>query len=182
MLKKPIWIAIETTLFYYSGNSTTGQLWSFLKSVSFATDKSINTGFIRLCAKWNKLLDYYSNCYWFPINCFVFHWDILSKWAIQKVNLVLAKVWSPSLHKCKKNVAYKLERALKYKHNTQFPSAIGWRKKKYQLNIIIKQQFGFPMRNLNPEFNKIWSRAFWVIAILVFSPYAYVDFNGLISR
>ena len=35
---------------------------------------------------------------------------------------------------------------------------------------------------LNPEFHKILSRAFWVIAILVFSPYgARVDFKGLIS-
>ena len=28
MLKKPIWSAIETTLFYYSGDSTTGQVWT----------------------------------------------------------------------------------------------------------------------------------------------------------
>ena len=35
---------------------------------------------------------------------------------------------------------------------------------------------------LNPEFLKIWSRAFWVIAILVFSPYTpIVDFKGLTS-
>ena len=35
---------------------------------------------------------------------------------------------------------------------------------------------------LNPEFHKILWRAFWVIAILVFSPYgARVDFKGLIS-
>ena len=27
MLKKPIWSATETTLFYYSGDSTTGQVW-----------------------------------------------------------------------------------------------------------------------------------------------------------
>ena len=27
MLKKPIWSAIETTLFYYYGDSTTGQVW-----------------------------------------------------------------------------------------------------------------------------------------------------------
>ena len=36
---------------------------------------------------------------------------------------------------------------------------------------------------LNPEFHKILSRAFWVIAILRFSPYvARVDFKGLISK
>ena len=27
MLKKPIWNTIETTLFYYSGNSTSPQVW-----------------------------------------------------------------------------------------------------------------------------------------------------------
>ena len=36
---------------------------------------------------------------------------------------------------------------------------------------------------LNPEFHKILSRAFWVIAILRFFPYvARVDFKGLISK
>ena len=36
---------------------------------------------------------------------------------------------------------------------------------------------------LNPELKKISSRAFWVIAILRFSPYvARVDFKGLISK
>ena len=36
---------------------------------------------------------------------------------------------------------------------------------------------------LNPEFHKILWRAFWVIAILEFSPYAArVDFKGLIPR
>ena len=31
MLKKPIWSTIETTLFYYSGDSTTGQVWFLLQ-------------------------------------------------------------------------------------------------------------------------------------------------------
>ena len=36
---------------------------------------------------------------------------------------------------------------------------------------------------LNPEFHKILWRAFWIIAILRFSPYvARVDFKGLISK
>ena len=36
---------------------------------------------------------------------------------------------------------------------------------------------------LNPEFHKIQSRAFWVIAILGFSPHTpIVDFKGLISK
>ena len=36
---------------------------------------------------------------------------------------------------------------------------------------------------LNPEFHKILSRAFWVIAILKFFPYvARVYFKGLISK
>ena len=36
---------------------------------------------------------------------------------------------------------------------------------------------------LNPEFQKIWSRAFWVITILGFSPYVTrVDFKGFISK
>ena len=36
---------------------------------------------------------------------------------------------------------------------------------------------------LNPEFHKILSRAFWVIAILRFFPYvARVDFKDLISK
>ena len=50
--------------------------------------------------------------------------------------------------------------------------------------IIIKQQFGFPISTTkNPEFYKIWSRAFWVIAILRFFPYvARVNFKGLISK
>ena len=58
-----------------------------------------------------------------------------------------------------------------------------WLEKKEATAIIIKQQFGFPMSTayLNPEFHKILSRAFLVIAILVFSPYgARVDFKGLI--
>jgi hypothetical protein len=34
MLKKPIWSATETTLFYYSGDSTTGQVGSLCLLVS----------------------------------------------------------------------------------------------------------------------------------------------------
>ena len=64
----------------------------------------------------------------------------------------------------------------------QFPSAIGWRKKSTSYNhettIWVSHEY-----YLNPEFHKILWRAFWVIAILRFSPYvARVDFKGLISK
>ena len=44
MLKKPIWSAIETTLFYYSGDSTTGQVRSthwleYLRLISLPQSK-----------------------------------------------------------------------------------------------------------------------------------------------
>ena len=48
MLKKPIWSAIETTLFYYSGDSTTGQVcfrsfqWSLCEMWSFDLTKAFD--------------------------------------------------------------------------------------------------------------------------------------------
>ena len=66
--------------------------------------------------------------------------------------------------------------------HTQFPSAIGWRKKSYSSNhkttIWVSHEY-----YLNPEFQKIPARTFWVIVSLGFSPYvARVDFKGLISK
>ena len=59
---------------------------------------------------------------------------------------------------------------------------LGWRKKSTSYNhkttIWVSHEC-----YLNPEIHKILSRAFWVIAILEFSPYAArVDFKGLISK
>ena len=70
---------------------------------------------------------------------------------------------------------------IRLKYNRQFPSAIGWRKK---VSAIIKTIIWVSHEYyLNPEFHKILWRAFWVIAILRFSPYgARVDFKGLISE
>ena len=49
--------------------------------------------------------------------------------------------------------------------------------------IIMKQQLGFPLGLLKSWVSKILSKAFWVIAILEFSPYvARVDFKGLMSK
>ena len=67
-------------------------------------------------------------------------------------------------------------------YGSQFPSAIGWRKKNLSYNhkttIWVSHEY-----YLNPEFHKILWRAFWVITILVFSPYTTrVDFMGLISK
>ena len=70
-------------------------------------------------------------------------------------------------------------------YTSQFPLVIAWlpgEKKSYSYNhkttIWVSHEY-----YLNPEFHKILSRAFWVIAILRFSPYvARVDFKGLISK
>ena len=66
-------------------------------------------------------------------------------------------------------------------NRSQFPSAIGWRKKSNSYNhkttIWVSHEYYW-----NLEFHKILWRVFWVIAILVFSPYgARVDFKALIS-
>ena len=79
--------------------------------------------------------------------------------------------------KSKGQVARKMMRY----YQSQLPSAIGWRKKSNSYNqkttIWVSHEY-----YLNPEFHKIIWRAFWVIAILGFSPYALrVDFKGLIS-
>ena len=64
----------------------------------------------------------------------------------------------------------------------QFPSAIGWRKKSLSYNHKTTIWVSHDCY-LNPAFHKILWRAFWVIAILRFSPYvARVDFKGLISK
>ena len=48
----------------------------------------------------------------------------------------------------------------------------------HKITIWVSHQY-----YLNPEFHKILSRAFWVIAILGFSPYvARVDFKALVSK
>ena len=59
-----------------------------------------------------------------------------------------------------------------------------WLEKKKVTAIIIKTTIWVShVYYLNPEFHKILWRAFWVIAILRFSPYvARVDFKGLISK
>ena len=69
---------------------------------------------------------------------------------------------------------------IKYIHSS--PRQLAGEKKSYSYNhkttIWVSHEY-----YLNPEFHKILSIAFWVIAILRFSPYgARVDFKGLISK
>ena len=66
-------------------------------------------------------------------------------------------------------------------YKTQFPRRLSGEKKSYSYNQ--KTTIRVSHNYFNPEFHKILSRAFWVIAILRFFPYvARVDFKGLISK
>ena len=88
--------------------------------------------------------------------------------------LLMWMLFLPSLGKIKYNSTQPLSR-----HSS--PRRLAGEKKSNSYNhkttIWVSHEY-----YLNPEFHKILSGAFWVIAILVFSPYgARVDFKGLIS-
>ena len=82
----------------------------------------------------------------------------------------------------KLNLKSKSQMPLSHKHVHSSPWRLAGEKKSYSYNhkttIWVSHEY-----YLNPEFHKILSRAFWVIAILRFFPYvARVDFKGLISK